>query len=161
MRYLTTLLLALAFLARVAVAEPAKKSLEDFLKEAQIEYTKLDSGELKIPVTLDDETVVVIGKEGAIGDGSVESLKLFHFYTLVSEVPKGTPIPPEMLKKMAEINDQLLVGRVSLGGDNLVFYSSSMWSAQATADLVIQELVLAHLQRSQIKKALDPFVQEG
>ena len=157
MRYLTTPMLSMLLLVGVAQA----KSLEDYLKEAQIEYTKLESGELKIPVTLDNDTVVVIAKEGAIGDGTVDSLKLFHFYTLVTEVPKGTPIPPEMLKKMAEINDQLLVGRVSLGSENLIFYSSSMWQTQATAELVIQELVLAHIQRGQAKKALDPFVQEG
>lgn len=160
MRYLTTFVLSLLMLVQAAQAQ-APKGLEDYLKEAQIEYTRLDSGELKIPVTLDNETVVVIGKEGAIGDGSVASLKLFHFYTLVTEVPKGTVIPPEMLKKMAEINDQLMVGRASLGSENLIFYSSSMWSLDATADLVIQELVLAHIQRAQMKKALDPFVQEG
>lgn len=160
MRLLTTLLVSMLLLTQLANAQ-AKKSLEDFLKEAEIEYTKLENGELKIPVTLDNETVVVIGKEGAVGDGSVDSLRLFHFYTLVTEVPKGTPLPPEMLKKMAEINDQVLVGRVCLGSENLVFYSSSMWSQNATAELVIQELVLAHIQRASMKKALDPYVQEG
>lgn len=159
MRTFTTLLVTLLMLTQITHAQ-TKKSLEDFLKEAEVEYTKLENGDLKIPVTLDNDTLVVIGKEGAIGDGSHESLKLFHFYTLVSEVPKGAAVPPEMLKKMAEINDQLLVGRLSLA-DNMVFYSSSMWSQHATAELVIQELVLAHIQRASMKKALDPFVQEG
>ncbi len=160
LRIFVSLMLALALLTQGAQAQ-ARKTLESLLKEAEIEYTAIEGGEFKIPVTLENETLVVIAKEVAIGDGTVDSLKLLHFYTLVVEVPKGGAMPAQMLKKMAEINDSIFVGKVSLAGDVGVFYSSSMWLQNATAELLIQELVLAHIQRNQMKKTLQPFLEEG
>jgi hypothetical protein len=153
------LLATIAILLALAAPTWAQtKNLEGLLKDAKIEYSPLDGGEFKIPVTIEEETVVVIAREGHIGDGTVPTLKLVHFYTLVTEV-KGAP-PAAFLKKMAELNDGVYIGKVSLGADGGVFYSSSLWLHQADADLVINELVLAFLQRQQMRKSLQPFLEE-
>ncbi|MEW6279089.1 MAG: YbjN domain-containing protein [Candidatus Eremiobacterota bacterium] len=138
----------------------APSKLEELLKKAEIEYSPLDGGEFKIPVTIDNETVVVVAREGYIGDGTVETLKLIHFYTLVTEVKGGNASAP-FLKKMAEINDGIYIGKVSMGSDGGIFYSSSLWLHQADPELLVNELVLAFIQRQQMRKSLQPFLEEG
>jgi hypothetical protein len=62
---------------------------------------------------------------------------------------------------LAEINDRLVIGRLSISGEEgHVWYSSSFWLATANSDVLLREMYIAHFLRSQLRKELLPFVQE-
>ena len=54
---------------------------------------------------------------------------------------------------MAELNDQMSIGRVGINeSDGVSYYTSSFWLYSASADILTQELAVAHFTRLSLKK---------
>jgi hypothetical protein len=137
--------------------EAPRVTLEGLLKEGGMEYIETSDGAFKVIVTMEEETVLVMAREEALaGD---PGLPLAFLYTCVLQMPEGGQPSRAMLKKMAELNDTLLVGNLSFGQD-AVFYNSSFWLKNADADTLSVELVLAHSIRGAARTELRPFVEE-
>ena len=147
--------------AQQAGAEKAKpaKTLESLLKEAGFDYTKTKEGTCKIFVTAGEQSAMVYADEVALGEK--KDTKLIYLYCLAVEVPSGFKHPIGMLKKIAEINDGLMVGKLGISPDTGgVWYSSSLWLRTADADTLTSELALALFSVPEYRKELKPFVKE-
>ncbi|MGA9363588.1 MAG: YbjN domain-containing protein [Bacteroidota bacterium] len=136
----------------------AAGSLEELLKKAQIEYTRGDDGTLKIVVSYEGETTLIAAKERSFGDNQDSELKLVYLYCVVLPGRKDGQLPAAELKKMAELNDKMPVGKVSLSEDDgTIFYNSSFWLATADEKTLATELYIAHMMRQELKKILVGF----
>lgn len=156
---LGSLLASPAALAQPAKAAPAAKpGLVSLLKQGKIEYVASE-GEFKIPVTVDGETSMLIARENALGDK--DELKVVHVYTSVLDLPPGFKVPAALLRRIAELNDTMLVGKVSIDEKSqCVWFSSSFWLRNADAQTMLVELELAHWTRMSLRKELKPFLSE-
>lgn len=155
--------LAVALLGSVAaparaLEQGAKANLVGLLKQAKLEYVE-GEGEYKIPVTIDGETSLLVARENALGNK--DDLKVVHVYTSVMDLPKDFKIPPAMLRRIAEMNDSMLIGKVSIDEKaQSVWFSSSFWLRTADQQTLMMELELAHWMRVNLRKELKPFVSE-
>jgi len=153
--YLVTGLL----IAALASEALAAKDIESLLKASEMMYTKDKDGSFNVMVSIEGDASLVVVSE--TGFGTEANMKLVYLWSLIKEVPKGYHHPPALLKKIAELNDQFVVGKVSVNAETgHVFYNSSFWLRTADAEVVVNELVLAHVLRQQAKKDLLPFFQE-
>lgn len=156
---LTLLLLALLNCAFTVQIEPLA-SVEALLDELGMPYAEVQ-GRYKVVVELEGSVSSVILQERALfGQENEPDLGVIYLYTVVLEVPDGIRHPMSMLKKLAEINDNLLVGKVSLGRHGTVFYNSSLPSRLADAKSLGLELVVAHMMRQGLHEQLAPFLGE-
>ncbi len=106
---------------------------------------------------MEGETTLVSMTQDGIGDEP--KLRVACLYTEVLELPSSFKPSQAMLKKMAEMNDSYLVGRLSLDRDG-IWYQSSFWLNRADTDILMAELVIAHMARKDARKELMPFLQE-
>jgi hypothetical protein len=150
-----------AALGPSAAAAPgtAPVTLEGLLKASGLDYAKADEAEgvFKIVVTMDDETSLIIAQEAALSPDPDH--RLGQVFTLVVRMPEDVRPSQAMLKRMAELNDTLLVGKLGLG-ENSVFYISSFWLRNADGQTVMAEVALAHMIRSAARQELLPFLEE-
>lgn len=143
--------------APAAHAANAIPALEDMIKANELPYTKLENGTYKIVVQIDEQAMTVFAKEYSLG--KTDDLKIIYLYGLVVSMPKGATPSAAMTKKMVELNDQLLVGKISLN-ENTVIYSSSFWLKNANSDTLLNELILAFRNKQDLVKTLKPFTTE-
>jgi hypothetical protein len=126
----------------------------NLLKQADISYTITKGGHFKIPFTINEETTLVTAHVAKLGD-----YQLVYLYCVVRNLPDGRSASPELLRKIAELNDRMLVGKLSINGSN-VMYNSSFWLASATVDVLVSELMVAHFYRTTCAKEMEPFIME-
>lgn len=146
---LVIVITALASLAACAEGEPTeqppagegKLALESLLADAELPYVKLKNDEYKVVYTQDGATTTLFMKQDAVGD--LPEDQLIYFYTMVMRLPDGDIDISPVYKKMAEYNDNLLVGRISINGRSL-FYSSSFWLRNADEVTLDEEIAVAH-----------------
>ena len=142
-----------------AHAQPAAKTLESVLKESGLAYSKNESV-FRVYIENEGETTGVTMREVGIGDSP--DLKLIYMFATVLQMPKGTKAPAPLVKRLAQINNNLFVGKLSLeegaeGGG--VYYNSSLWLKTATGETLSTELFLSHFVRLQFAKELAPFMK--
>lgn len=134
-------------------------SLESLLKESGLDYVKTKDGDCKVLVSVGEQSIMVYAKEVSLD--AKEKYKLIYMYSLVVEVPTGFKHPQAMLKKIAEINDGLLVGKLGVNAnDGNVWYSSSLWLRTADTESLISELIQALINVPDFRKEIKPFVKE-
>jgi hypothetical protein len=140
----------------------AAPTLEGLLKKAGFDYAKTPEGAFKVIVEYKDETSIIYADEVSVGsDPKKPELRLVRLATAVANVPENFKHPAPMLKKIAVLNDTLLVGRLSVGekeGD--VWYGSTFWLRTADDVVTSNELFLAHFNRVAFRKELKPFITE-
>lgn len=156
------LALLAAGLAARTQAQPSgsgAKGLEDLLKEAKLEYStiKPEGGGTfyKIPITIKDETAIIIAHEISITD----EIKVARFFTFVTSMPENFKPSAALMKKVADLNYNMTMGTVGLGSSDIT-YGISQWLHGMDATAVGYCLGFAHLVRTQLKKELQPFLQE-
>jgi hypothetical protein len=153
-------LVLLALLALALTANGlAQKGLEKLLKESKMDYTKMENGYYKIWVSYQGETSLVMANERTVGsDESDPKLKICYLYCLLLPARTEGEPPRAFYKKMAELNDQMSIGRVGINeGDGVSYYTSSFWLYSANAGILTQELAVAHFSRLSLKKILEGF----
>jgi hypothetical protein len=142
------------------------QSLEQLLDAAGFAYAKqnFDDGSVAYRVTVESngEVSVVVASERTMGwkDSKGNDVKLIYIWSTITPVAEGVELPAPMLKRMAEINDQYLIGGVSApkGG---VYYCNSFWLRTADPEILADELYLAHNSRISLRKELLPYLSEG
>lgn len=139
-----------------APADKAPATLEGLLKQGDFDYTQKD-GKFKVIVSYKGETTLVVASEESLGNDP--GLRVAYLYCPVLEIPDGKKPTEAMLKKMAQLNDGMLVGKLSLN-ENYVLYCSSFWLTNADSETLGKELALAHMIRKAANKELAPFVEE-
>jgi hypothetical protein len=156
------IMVAMLLAGYVASAALAATSLETLLKDSGFDYTRTEQGTFRICVSAQNETTLIVAQETSVGkDSKNDDLKLVYLFCQVLEVPKDFKHPPAMLKKLAELNDKLLVGKLSVNEQNgNIFYNSSFWLRTADKTVLTNELSLGHFNRIQFRKELEPFLKE-
>ena len=137
----------------------AQKSLEKLLKESKLDYTKSPDGSFKVWVSYQGETTEIIFTERNVGsDESNPKTRIAYLYCFVLPAPQDGELAPAMLKKMAELNDRLTIGRIGINEQSgATYYNSSFWLSSATGAIVVQESALAHFTKLDLKKVLEAF----
>ena len=64
-----------------------------------------------------------------------------------------------MLQRMAQINDNMVIGNVGLR-DGQINYNSSFWLRTADKQVLIAHLLFTHQMRLALRKELLPYIQE-
>ena len=110
-------------------AAGADKTLEGLLKEARIDYTHDQEGLYRITIEINGEATVIVARERPLykDQGTGKEVKLVLLWSNVAKLPEGFKPPLAMLQRMAQINDNLLIGNVSLGTDSGIRFNSSFW----------------------------------
>ena len=98
-----------------------------------------------------------IGVPVALSIGEVGG-ELVYLYTWILEVPAGYQHPPALLRKIAEINDRLFVGSVSLMEDGSIAYNSSFWLESATPDVLRWEVAAVNNIVPALAAEFEPFL---
>ena len=131
------------------------KSLEGLLKEGGLGYIRTTDGQFyRIPVEISGEASMVIGREFPMWDEKVARL-----VCIVATLPKEFRPSVAMLRRIAEMNGNIIVGNIGMDKDG-IYYSSSFWLRTADVQLLKNQLVLAHFTRLNLRKELLPYTQE-
>jgi hypothetical protein len=149
----------------VAWAEDASmsKSFEGLLKTGKLEFSKQTDnvGDLfKIPVEIKGETTMVYARERTMwqtNEGA--SVKVIYLWCTVAPLTADVLPSAPLLKRMAELNDNFAIGNVSLS-KTAISYNSSLWLSTADVRTLVDQLVVTHNTRLQLRKELLPFLQE-
>lgn len=127
--------------------------LEDLLKKLDLTYSTLEDGSYRILVEDDVDATFVNAK---VVDFKI---KMVFLYCPVVLPPKDVVPPTNFYKKIAELNDEMIIGRLSLTPEGGVFYSSSFWMNSAESGILALELVAAHELRLNLAKKLSPLLE--
>ncbi len=138
----------------------AQSKTKQLLDASGYAYAALESGSFKVVISADGKSTNMIVKESAIwGRDDIEYMKVINLYTLVMSAPEGYNPPTAMYKKIVELNDSMLHGRLSISGSS-VFFSSSQFLQNTDAQSFDTQLVLAHLMTQQYTEAFAPYLEE-
>ena len=130
------------------------KSLEGLLKEGGLDYIRTTDGQFyRIPVEIGGEASMVIGREYLMGDEKVARLGC-----IVATLPKEFRPSVAMLRRIAEMNGNIIIGNIGMDKDG-IYYSSSLWLRTADVQLLKNQLALAHFG-ADLRKELLPYTQE-
>jgi hypothetical protein len=143
--------------AKAAAQSP---TLEGLIKAAELTSFKLNNGMYKVLLSpgTGSQVVPVILREGSLGSSGV---KIVYLWACVLEVPEGFKHPAAMLKKLADANDNIVIGRLSVNAKNgNVFYNSGFWLRTADEKTLLAELEIAFHMATSVNKDLKPFVTE-
>jgi len=142
-------------------AAGADKSLEGLLKEARFDYTH-DQEVYRITIEINGEATVILARERPLykDQGTGKEVKLVLLWSNVAKLPEGFKPPLAMLQRMAQINDDLLIGNVSLGTDSGIRFNSSFWLATADKQILVHYLLVTHYTRLRLRKELLPYIKE-
>lgn len=134
-------------------------SLENLLKESGFKYEKADKFFL-VPINdEEDRRIVVALSEVALG--GKDELRLVSLFVANPIVEAGARPSTELLRTLAELNDGLVVGKLSMGGDKgAVIYSSSFWLRGADKNTLTTECALAVITWGAMREKLRPFVNK-
>lgn len=145
---------------KTSAAKPAQgKSLEALLKEAEIDYTVDKDGGYKVMMSDGENTCLLYVDE--VADKEDQNFRYMRTVSIVVQVPEGFKHPAAMLKKIAELNDTMILGRLGVSTETgNVYYRSTMWLRTADADQVAIELSLPLYLIPGYRKDLKPFVKE-
>lgn len=137
----------------------AQKSLEKLLKESKLDYTKGADGSFKVWVSYQGETSEIQLCERQIGqDDSDPKTRIAFLYSMILPPPEGRRHPPAMLKKVAELNDRITIGRIGISEENGgTYYNSSFWLSGATISILVHECAVAHFSRLEVRKILEGY----
>lgn len=136
-------------------------TVEGLLKKSEFDYVKAADNAFKVIVEYKDESSVLFVDEVSLSeDENKAESKMVRVSTMILDVPDGFKHPPAMLKKVAMLNDPLLVGRLSVSDDGDVYYQSTFWLRTADEVITTNELAYAHFNRLAYKKELKPFLSE-
>jgi len=130
------------------------------IKAAELNSFKLDQGVYKVLISpgTTSEVVPVIIRETSFG---ATGPKVALVFVRALKVPDGFRHPAPMLKKIAEMNDRILIGRLSVNAKSgHIFYNSAFWLRSADKKTLIAELQIAFHMSKAIVRDLKPFVTE-
>ena len=99
-----------------ALAAPGATDFENLLQKIELTHSKLDDGSYRILVAGDVDATFV--------NAQVLDLeyKIVFLYCPVLVPPRDVVPPTAFYKKIAELNDEMIVGRLSLTPEGAVFY---------------------------------------
>lgn len=139
----------------------AQESLKGLLQAAKYDYLPTETeGVIRIPIEIQGDVIMLYGFERTLWEKTEFESVLYGFYVRVMELPAMFKPTVQFLTKVSTINEDIMIGRLSISSST-VWYNTTMWAKNATADLLNKECFLAYASRSYAKKELDPFIQEG
>ncbi|MBX7168847.1 MAG: hypothetical protein K1X74_21100 [Pirellulales bacterium] len=145
----------------VPVPSQAIPSLESLLAANQLTFAQRD-GIYHVILTNDDHAVkVTCGEATMYHDPQQRPVKMVWLWTQIATIPKGAAPPAALLLKIAEINDGLRPGNISVNSESGgVYYNSSLWLDTTTPQVLYDELAYAFHRQAELRKLLLPFVNE-
>jgi hypothetical protein len=142
------------------------KGLEELLKEAHLDYSVTQgkgSPTYKVPVEYRGDTTMVYAREHTLGHTKAGDLKAIQLSCVLLLLDKGTEVPAAMTKRMAELNDRTMLGKISmgkLGEQTFIAYSTASWLQGLDPELLKFQLYITHQARLQLRKELEPYLKE-
>ncbi len=148
-----------AFAACEASAQ--KVTLKSLLEGAELDYSEKD-GIYKVTINNQDRAVLMVcGTNTMWEDNDGNPVEVVWLWTTVLSVPEGFRHPARMLHRIATLNDTLKPGNVSVNGDNgNIYYNSAFWLANATPQVLYDELLMGFYRKPELRKELQPYVEE-
>ncbi|NND70210.1 MAG: hypothetical protein HKN43_01390 [Rhodothermales bacterium] len=138
----------------------AQDKTKGFLDELGYAYATLESGAFKVVVSVEGVSTPMVASEKAIwGRDDLDFMKVISVYTLVMNAPEGFNPPAAMYRKIVELSDGMLHGRLSMYNGS-IFFSSEQGYGNATAQSMDTQLVLAHFMTQEYKKEFEPYLEE-
>lgn len=155
-----TFLLVLLFSFVAVGAVSAQSKVKSMLDELGYAYATLEGGAYKVVVTNEGVSTPMIVSEKAIwGRDDLDFMQVISLYTLAMDAPEGYNPPSAIYRKVVELNDAMLHGRLSMYNGS-VYYSSSQFLAPATAQSFDTQMVLAHFMTQEYAKEFAGYLEE-
>jgi hypothetical protein len=146
--------------ARPAEKAGGEKSLEGFLRQANLTFARNEQGVYKFTVEIGDNALVMYGREVTMGnDRSGTPVKIIYMWTMVMTLPEDFRPPAAMLRRMAQINDQIYIGKVGLA-ERAVTLNTSFWLRTGDFRTFLDEILIANDSRNKIRKELLTYLSE-
>lgn len=134
------------------------KSLEALLKEAGLDYNRTADGQhYRIAVVYNGEPSVITAWEANLAPGP--QYKVARLGCIVATLPKEFRPSVAMLRRIAELNDNMIIGNIGMDKDG-IYYGSSFWLRTADVQLLKDQLTVAHFTRLNLRKELLPYMKE-
>jgi hypothetical protein len=161
---------AWALVPRATHAQVSSGSqIESLLKQLDLTYKQVAPNTYKVVIELqNNETIIVMAEDKVLPwkDRKGQDIHLAMLSSRVLDMPKGFNPPAAMLLKIAEVNDRLFYGSVSISknqntGEMSVWRNLSFLLRGADADSLLEYLRQAALTPRELRKDLQGFVEEG
>ncbi|MGO9601280.1 MAG: YbjN domain-containing protein [Isosphaeraceae bacterium] len=130
------------------------RTLEGLLKEAGLDYSRTTDGQYRTALDIGGEASVITASEKHIGEQ-----KVAYLWCVVTTVPKEFRPTVAMLRRIAEMNNGLIIGNIGMD-KQAIYYDSSFWLRTADERLLKDQLAVAHYTRLNLRKELLPYLQE-
>lgn len=131
------------------------------LDQLEMPYVKVQDGVYKVVVNLNNASTTLIAYESAaFGKKEDPKFQMISMFTIALDVPEGFRPPAAMLKQIAEINDNILVGKVSLGSNGKVYFNAGFFSRNADDTTMALHLLIMHQMRQELNELLSPYLEE-
>ncbi len=161
-KILSAAILLFAFIVMSSGNLFAQNTMDALLKKGGIDYTKTtQEGVIKFSVEIEDESIIMYAYERKIFEGSKAETNIMCFYTRALRTPEKFKYPHEMLLKLAKLNDDLPLGRVSISNDGDIYYSTTIYLDASDEKILYKEILFAFQVKGYVKETLSPFLEEN
>lgn len=139
----------------------APQSLAALLEANNWRYV-LQDGKYTVVLSNDLNDVAISCGEGTMyTDPTGRPVKIIWLWTQLASLPDGVQPSPALLLKIAETNDGLRPGNVSLNPqNNKIYYNSALWLDTATPQTLYDELAYAFHRKTELQRVLLPYLEE-
>ncbi len=153
------------FTAGTAAAAPGDAT-EKLLKEAKLDYKKTKEGVFRVVLETRAGTSVVVVEErkAAWKDNKGGEVLYVYVYTEVLTTAVDFKPPTGMLTKIAELNDRIIFGSLSLvknqDKSSSVFRNGTLFLKSLDAEQLEDLIQITHGARFSYQKELLPFLED-
>lgn len=143
-------------------AQPEQATLKGLLDQAELAYVE-SGGAFRVAVGDGKTEISVVCGEQLLYEGEQGAVKLVWLFTPIFSLSEGRHEKPplNLLRRIAELNDDLRPGSISVNERNgNVYYNSTFWLTTATPTILVDELSLAFYRLPALRDELLPYVQE-
>ncbi|MCX7737361.1 MAG: hypothetical protein N2319_11705 [Candidatus Kapabacteria bacterium] len=156
--------LMLAHLNEISKNKKQEKSgrakIESMLKKLKFDYIVVDENFVKVPIEIDGNVSMVFLGEFSIFEDDPSS-KYIYISVMVEKIPDDYQMNVPILKQLSIINDRFPIGKVYINFDNnLILYTSSIWSDIITDEIFLAELYMSHYSRIALKEIFSKYINE-
>jgi len=158
MLFATTLLAKPNTVQKNDEAIKVQKKVKKILNTLDFDYIEKEDGIIKVPVEIDNKTMIVYVTNKQLYDDIPES-QMVVFFTVVKTIDKNLKLPSALYKELNRINFNLELGNV-VYTDGLFMYSATVWGENIDENIMVAELYTALYDTYYAQEKIEDFIEE-
>lgn len=136
----------------------SQTQIAKILKTLNLPYTMMADSTYKVFIDLGVEASVIMLRQVELPANAGNVLKLTFVIARICDARENLENPPAQLKKIAEVNGRLVIGKLSIDSDNgAVYYTSQLWPSSLNASTLALEIGVAAQIGMELREMLCSF----